>query len=359
MKILHYVPSIDRNSGGVGTYMQLLSSELGKLVELHIATHVSGNMYEMANSSIHCISEWKHFRRMRSQWEMLLDEICPDIVHVNCCWMPGPALVQKWSQTKGYKVVLSPHGMLEPWIMKRNYWTRKLPALILYQKNAIKNADCIHATAESEKSNLLNLGWNRRIFVIANGVDVSSIEMKPFWRRTGKLLFLSRVHPKKGLEILIEAMSKVSGEQQCVIAGEGKKEYIEQLKTLAKKKGVDDRILFIGGVYGDAKWELYKEADVFILPTYSENFGIVVAEALASGTPVITTTGTPWSELNTEHCGWWIDIGTEALVGTLNRVLSLSEKEFETMGINGRRLVEERYSTSMMAKDMFYLYQNI
>ena len=359
MKVLHYLPSIDRSSGGVGSYMQLLAGELGKLVELHIATHISANMYEMENSHVHCIPGWKHIRRMRRQWEDLLDKIRPDMVHVNCCWMPGSALSQKWAQAKGYKVVLSPHGMLEPWIMQRHYWTKKFPALMLYQKAAVQRANFLHATAESEKSNLLRLGWNNRISVVANGVDVESIEIKTSWKRTRKILFLSRVHPKKGLEFLIEAMSRINGGLQCLIAGEGEKEYIESLKALALKKGVADRILFLGGIYSDSKWKYFKEADVFVLPTISENFGIVVAEALASGTPVITTTGTPWNELNTEYCGWWIDIGANALVVALNEFLSLSEEELEAMGRNGRRLVEERYSTYKIAKDMLNLYRQL
>lgn len=358
-KVLHYLPSIDRSSGGVGSYMQLLATELGKLVELHIVTHASENMYGMENSRVHCIPEWRQFWSMRHRWEALLGEIRPDVVHVNCCWMPGSALVQRWSQSMGCRVVLSPHGMLEPWIMRRHYWTRKLPALVLFQKAAVKSADFIHATAESERQNLLRLGWNRRVAVVANGVDVDRIEMKASWRRTGRLLFLSRVHPKKGLEFLIEALSRTGGSLECIIAGEGDSEYIEGLKALSRKLGVAGRIRFVGGIYGADKWEYYREADAFVLPTYSENFGIVVAEALASGTPVITTVGTPWRELDTEGCGWCTEIGTDALVSALGGFLSLSESELEMMGRNGRRLVEERYSTSKIARDMLNLYRQL
>lgn len=359
MRVLHYLPSIDRSSGGVGSYMQLLAGELGKLVELHVVTHWSENMYGMENCRVHCVAEWRHLRRMKREWEALLNEIRPDVVHSNCCWMPGSALVQRWSQDKGYKVVLSPHGMLEPWIMRRHYWTKKWLALRLYQKTAVRNADCIHATAESENDNLLRLGWNSRISVVANGVDVGSIKMKTSWRRTGKILFLSRIHPKKGIEFLIEALAQVGGELQCLIAGEGEEKYIESLKVLASQLGVADRVHFLGGIYGEKKWSCFQEADAFVLPTYSENFGIVVAEALASGTPVITTTGTPWEELNTEHCGWWVGIGTDALVDALNAYLSLSEEELEVMGRNGRRLVEERYSSRKVAEDMLTLYQRL
>ena len=93
--------------------------------------------------------------------------------------------------------------------MKRHYWTRKLPALLLYQKEAVKNANRLHATAESEKENLLKLGYNDKIIVIANGVDVESIVMKQSWKRNKEILFLSRVHVKKGINFLVEAVAQL------------------------------------------------------------------------------------------------------------------------------------------------------
>ena len=140
MKIIHYIPSIDRTSGGTTAYMQLLANELGKLVELHIVSHVSNNPVNIGNCQVHYIPTFNQYRKMKRQWLFLLNEINPDIVHINCCWMPGCALTQKWSQELNYKIVLTPHGMLEPWIIKRHYWTRKIPALLLYQKNAIIKA---------------------------------------------------------------------------------------------------------------------------------------------------------------------------------------------------------------------------
>ena len=153
MKIIHYIPSIDRTSGGTTAYMQLLANELGKLVELHIVSHVSNNPVNIGNCQVHYIPTFNQYRKMKRQWLFLLNEINPDIVHINCCWMPGCALTQKWSQELNYKIVLTPHGMLEPWIIKRHYWTRKIPALLLYQKNAIIKANYLHATA-NEGGNL-------------------------------------------------------------------------------------------------------------------------------------------------------------------------------------------------------------
>ena len=166
--------------------------------------------------------------------------------------------------------------------MARHYWTRKLPALLLYQKRAVVWADRLHATAESEKQNLIKLGYNNRISVIANGIDVDNVEMKHSWKRNREILFLSRVHVKKGINFLIEAVAALKSEMEgyCVkIAGEGEESYVNELRQLAARLGVEDMVKFTGGVYGDSKWELFRLADMFVLPTHSENFGIVVAGA--------------------------------------------------------------------------------
>ncbi len=358
MRVLHYIPSIDRASGGVGFYMQLLAKELGLLVDLHVATVKSDNELELENSTIHYISS-KVFGTAKAEWCRLLDELKPDVVHVNCCWMPMCAFTQRWAQELGYKVVLTPHGMLEPWIMQRNYWTKKLPALLLYQRRAVVKAECVHATAESERVNLLKLGYNRNISIVPNGVDVESIEMKSSWSKTRKILFLSRVHVKKGIEFLIEAAVQLRSElegYEFIIAGEGETEYIDRLRQSAATQGVGHMFNFCGGVYGEKKWELFREADIFVLPTYSENFGIVVAEALASGTPVITTTGTPWSELNEHKCGWCVDCTQALITSTLQQAISVTPMQLAEMGRRGRALIENGYSTGFVAREMWRVY---
>ena len=186
--------------------------------------------------------------------------------------------------------------------------------------------------------------------------------MKPSWKRNKEILFLSRIHVKKGINFLLEAVAQLKDQMEGYvirIAGEGDVTYIEELKQLAARLGISQLIIYEGGVYGNRKWELFRQADLFILPTHSENFGIVVAEALASGTPVITTMGTPWSELESQRCGWWTEGGTEATAQALCNFLSLTEDELEMMGRNGRKLVEEKYSVRKVAKEFVDMYKSI
>lgn len=363
MKIIHYIPSIDRIAGGTSTYMQVLGKELGKLAEVHIITHASENPLPISNCEIHNVSVYNPINsRFKNEVSKLFDVIKPDLVHVNCCWMPACAFVQQMAQKRNIKVVLTPHGMLEPWIIKRHYWTRKLPALLLYQKAAIQNADCLQATAESEKENLLKLGYNSNIKIVKLGIDVESIIMKISWKKNKQLLFLSRVHVKKGINYLIEAADILRDDLQgykILVAGEGDADYVASLMQQIMDKGLQDIIQLIGGVYGNKKWELFQTSDFFVLPTHSENFGLAIAESLASGTPVITTVGTPWNDLNSSNSGAWIEIGTQPLVETLRRFLSLSDGELEAMGKNGRKLIETKYSAKVMAEEMMKVYDSL
>ena len=363
MKIIHYIPSIDRMAGGISTYMQVLAKPLGTMAEVHIMTHASENPLPMENCKVHDIPRYRPFSGVWKKAVVdLLDSVRPDIVHVNCCWTPDCAMIQQLAQKRGYKVVLTPHGMLEPWIIKRHYWTRKVPALWLYQRAAVQRADCVQATAESERYNLLKLGYNSNIKVVKLGIDADGIEMKKSWKKTRQILFLSRVHVKKGINFLIEAAAELRFELQgykIIVAGEGDAAYVAEMKQMISDCGLQDIVQLIGGVYGDEKWRLFQTSDFFVLPTHSENFGLAIAESLASGTPVITTVGTPWNDLNSSNAGAWIEVGTQPLVETLRRFLSFSDEELETMGKNGRKLIESKYSAKVMAEEMLGVYKGL
>lgn len=284
-----------------------------------------------------------------------------DLIHLQHVWDPYIHVVAWLARLKGIPYIITPRGMLEPWIMNRNRWKKQL-AMFLYQRRDIRKAVVLHATCEMEKNNIRKLGFRNPIVVIPNGLNISEIKQK-----TGRpenqiknILFLSRVHPKKGIELLIDAIAQLKPNNlKITIAGEGEPDYVESLKKQTNERGVSNLFDFVGGVYGNQKWELYQQAELFVLPTYSENFGIVIAEALATGIPVITTTGTPWHELHTERCGWWIELSVENLTYALNEAIHTKPEQLKEMGIRGRKLVEEKYDIKGVGKNIIDLYYRI
>lgn len=359
MKVIHFVTAIDRSLGGVSLYIQLLAKELGKHVDLIIVTRPTPNPLPIENAGIIYLPlPLKEINQFASQWKKVLDEEKPDVVHINGIWMIQTWIIQKEALKRNIKTYITPHGMLEPWIVNRHPWKKKL-ALMLFQKKALKQALALVATAESERENIIKLNYNNNVPVIPNGIDIESIAIKTDWSIKKKILFLSRVHTKKGIELLLETVYQLKEElkeYEIIIAGEGEENYIRTLKQINEEKGCSGMIKFIGGVYGEEKWNLFREADCFVLPTHSENFGYVIAEALASGTPVITTKGAPWEEINTYHCGYWIDRTCEALKSALSELIKKDQTELKEMGMNGRRLIQEKYSSEVAANKLIELY---
>lgn len=363
MKVLHYIPSIGKSGGGVSAYLQVLSHDLGKLVDLHIVTRQSTNELPLDNCTIHYIdSSIKHYITVKKQFHKILNDIKPDIVHINGCWMLQCSWITFWAKKAGYPIVLSPHGMLEPWAIKKNYWTKKLPALILYQKKSIQISNIIIATAQSEKNNLLSLGYNNNIQIVPNGIITENIECKKSWNENKEILFLALYRKNKGIDILLQAISKIKKELQgwtINIAGIEADYTIHDLQKMASQLDISDLVNITGPLYEEHKWNAFKNADVFILPTLNENFGIVIAESYLCGTPVITTKGAPWKLIEENQCGWWIDRSVDNLVSALLDFISTTPQRRMQMGLTGLKLVKDNFSSHIVAKKMVEIYTSI
>lgn len=171
------------------------------------------------------------------------------------------------------------------------------------------------------------------------------------------MVFLSRIHPKKGIELLIEAWRNTNTHDWTLeIAGNGDANYIEKLMESAQDL---KNVTFVGAKYGETKWDFLRSADVMVLPTHSENFGIVVAESLVVGVPVITTQGTPWEDLEMHQCGWWIDLSVVNLEKTIAKVTHTSDKVLESIGNQGRKLVAEKYEIKVVTKNIIELDKKV
>ncbi len=149
-------------------------------------------------------------------------------------------------------------------------------------------------------------------------------------------LFLSRVHPQKGLPMLIKAWATVQPENwELVIAGPDEDGHRIELAAMIRQAGLEEDVRFVGPVSDADKWPLYRSADLLVLPTHSENFGLVIAEALAAEVSVITTKGGPWEHLETYGCGGWADVNVEALATSLGQAIALSDEQRYTIGSEG------------------------
>lgn len=290
---------------------------------------------------------------------------CPlDVVHIHALWSPILAKVAKMAKKSGVKVVWSPHGMLTPWAMA-NKRLKKFIGWWGFQRRALMNAEALHVTAQSEVADVRRMGLKNPVFVAPLGVAVAEDASghKNANRPVRTLLFVSRVQRKKGLPYLLHAWAKLPESLRCtwrmVIAGPDQDNHTSELCTLASQLGISEEVFFLGPVFGEDKDKLYREADLFVLPTHSENFGSVVIESLAAGTPVICTKGAPWAELESHRCGWWIDIGVDPLLIALKESMSLIDDERAHLGQNGIDLVREKYSWDSVVLTMEAAYERI
>ena len=251
--------------------------------------------------------------------------------------------------------------MLEPWALGHKKWKKKA-AWRLYQARQLHRVSALHATAISEARQLRELGLEAPLLLVANGVTLPGLKLIDK-RQNGEektALYLGRIHPKKGIPLLIEAWRKVKPEGwKMRVIGPPEDGHDAVLKSQVEAAQLSGDWAFEPPVEGDEKWKALLEADLLILPSHSENFGIVVAEALACGTPVITTTGTPWQELTGRRCGWWVDATVDALASSLKDATSTSTAERNKMGNIGREWMAQDFTWPAIAARTIDFYESL
>lgn len=284
-----------------------------------------------------------------------------DVLHDNGLWRSNHRSLAALAARAGVARVVSPRGMLEPWAL-RHKPIRKRLAWWTYQRRLLQTASALHATAKSEAEQFAKLGLRRPAPIIPNGVnlpDWDEVErLREPTREPHTCLFMSRVHPKKGLPLLLEAWSALRpAGWRLDIAGPDEAGHRAELERMVRRLRLDDTVRFLGPLEGNTKQRALAGADLAVLPTYSENFGIVVAEALAHGCPVLTTHGAPWKVLETEDCGWWVPVTTEAIGTALREATSLSVETRREMGRRGHQVVARDFAWPKIAAAFISVYE--
>lgn len=368
MKLIHVVPAISSEASGPSySVVRLCESLIG---EQHQLTLAALDWAPLANSP----SFLKTFafglgpRRLgrspdMAQWlATSCSDDAIDVVHNHGMWQMN-AVYPAWA-TRNRKVVLvySPRGAFSEWAMQQGSVFKK-PFWYLLQYPALRQVACFHATAEDEYRDIRRLGFRQPVAIVPNGIDLPSLSGNHLKHSQRTLLFLSRIHRVKGLENLLVAWSKVQASYPAwrlkIVGGDGgyheSSGYLAYLKSMAETLGLRD-VEFAGPLYGEDKLKAYNEAELFVLPTFSENFGVAVAEALSTGTPTIVSRGAPWGGLDTIGAGWWVDIGAEPLATCLQDALSRSPEDLATMGARGRAWMEAEFSWASIGEKISQTY---
>ncbi|WP_372922398.1 glycosyltransferase [Roseovarius sp.] len=216
----------------------------------------------------------------------------------------------------------------------------------------------LHATATMEAETSSRNFPGVDCALIPNAIDIPETLPSRTWRPGGhlRLAFLSRLHPKKGLDILLPTLAALPSHVTLDIYGAGESAYLAELKSQIERQGLERRVRFHGPVSGAAKTAAFTNCDLFVLPTHSENFGIVVAESLAHGTPVVTTVNAPWERIESEGCGCWTEATPEALA---EAICYLDGADLATMGARGRNWMKRDFSVAGMIQKCTDLYRDL
>lgn len=281
-----------------------------------------------------------------------------DLIHNHNLWMMPNIYPGKVCQHyANCRLMVSPRGTLSGWALgfhalrKKVFWR-------LLQGPAVRGAACFHATCESEYQDIRKLGLVQPICIVPNGIDVPPL-LKPPASDRRRLLFLGRIHPVKGVTTLLHAWRAIQyrfRDWELHVVGPDDNGHLADVRALAADLNLV-RLVFAGPLYGAKKLNAYRSADLFVLPTHSENFAMTVAEALAAGTPAVVTVAAPWSRLTDEGAGWSIEVGLDSLVACLEAALGTSPSLLAQMGLAGRHWMAREYAWQTIGEQCAVTYR--
>lgn len=343
MKVFHLVEDYSFESGGIRTVIK----DLEKFVPVNhqIITSkcdIDDKNVKVFNSNL----PWNYNKEYKNYLDTTLNEK-NSVYHIHGVWMYQQYIGSQLALKGRKPFLITPHGMFEPWLWKQGYVKKKL-YFEFFTKKPFSKAKVIHAITEQERENLYKiLPNNSRIEVIPNLIETKNllkIDLENFEKEEKFILFLGRIHPKKGIDLLINAFNRLKDKDiKLKIAGP-ENSYTKELKKLANSLGISSRVEFLGKIIGKEKFLLYKNAHVFVAPSHSEVIGMVNLEAAIMSTPVITTWQTGlYTEWNNEG-GILINPNINELENALEKSISWSLQERIDRGEKLKNFVINNYS---------------
>ena len=366
MKILQTISGFGAHSGGTSTctydLISALHAERGMVDLLTLSSKdPTDRLMGMGEEWIHAlpndaITPFGYSANMKRWMEEKMGEY--DILHANGLWMYANHITCAMARKYGKPYVITPHGMLYPAALRRSYW-KKWPFLKLFFHKDIMHASCLHATCKQEMEHIREFGYRGPVAIIPNPMVLPA---PPSAKRSPKAKkafgFLGRLHPRKKVENLfygVELLKERQQECELWIMGGGLPEYEAFLKAEVERLGLRN-VRFLGFVSGQEKYEKLAQLSTLFVPSDFENFGMIVTEALSVGTPVMASLGTPWEELNNQHCGWWCDRTPENIAQVMRQVLDMSAQELDAMGERGKAMAKANFAAEEVARKVMQLY---
>ena len=368
MKILHSVLTMGENSGGTthavsslvrglnqaGCSADVLSLDTSSRGEKVIGKQEQG-FYGVPYDAR---TPWCYSKNIRC---FLKSHDEYDIYHANAIWSDVPHATAHYARRHRKPYIISLHGGIGANALLHNPWRKRIMLRLVLNKD-LHMAACVHATSKQEADAYRALGFTNNVALIGNPVPIPDyLDTLPRQQSRFRLGYLGRIHPLKKIDHLIRAWASaghaVREGELCIIGG-GDEAYTAMLHELVKQLGLAN-VRFTGFLSGKRKFEELAALSVLCLPSDSENFGLVVAEALLAGTPVIASRHTPWQSLETERCGYWTDNTVDGLSHAISACADKNAEELSAMGRRGRTFIEREYHSSIIADRMITLYQYI
>ena len=381
MKILHIIRSVNPKGGGPIEGVTQLSHYYEDHCDCGLGCHTEvlsmdspeDDFVKSASIRVHAIGHsniggYGYTAKLKPWLQVHAHEY--DAIIINGIWQYHSFGAWRALKKLGIPYYIFTHGMLDPWF-KKAYPLKHLKKWLYWpwaEYRVLRDAEAVLFTCEEEKRLAPQSFWLYK----ANGIVVNygtkqspagkehfqNLFLAKYPKLSGKriFLFLSRIHEKKGCDLLIEAFAKVCEEDpllHLVMAGPGSQALLKKLKTLAEQLGIAERITWTGMVQGDDKWAAYYASEAFVLPSHQENFGIVVAEALACGLPVLISDKVNiWREIEADGAGVINTDTVDGTVKTLLRWLSLNIEGRNKMAAQAKLTFENRFTIAAMSKSI-------